>query len=172
MFFLRQLNHTILLHPSYFGAQLEDYLRQKLYEDVEGTCSGKHGYIIAVIKIDSIGEGKVLPSTGQARFRTTYTAVVMKPFKGEVVDGRVVNVNKMGFFAMVGPLQVFVSSHLVHADMKFDPNASPPCYRSNDEIIQKDSKVRIQIVGCRVEANDIFAIGTIKKDFLGQIRED
>jgi DNA-directed RNA polymerase II subunit RPB7 len=35
----------ILLHPSYFGAQLEDYLRQKLYEDVEGTCSGKHGYV-------------------------------------------------------------------------------------------------------------------------------
>ncbi len=37
------LTHTILLHPSYFGAQLEDYLRQKLYEDVEGTCSGKYG---------------------------------------------------------------------------------------------------------------------------------
>ena len=83
--------------------------------------------------------------------------------------------------------------------MKFDPNASPPCYRSKDEVIQKDTKVRIEIVGCRVEATDIvsrpahlgrrsrcriacedkrrqltgqFAIGTIKKDFLGQIRED
>ncbi|EIW68572.1 hypothetical protein TREMEDRAFT_71846 [Tremella mesenterica DSM 1558] len=172
MFFLRELTHTILLHPSYFGSQLEEYLRQKLYEDVEGTCSGKYGYIISVITITSIGEGKVLPGTGQARFKTTYTAIVMKPFKGEVVDGQVVNVNKMGFFAMVGPLQVFVSSHLVHADMKFDPNASPPCYRSADEVIQKDSKVRMQIVGCRIEANDIFAIGTIKKDFLGQIRDD
>ncbi|KGB75086.2 DNA-directed RNA polymerase II subunit RPB7 [Cryptococcus deuterogattii R265] len=144
MFFLRELTHTILLHPSYFGAQLEDYLRQKLYEDVEGTCSGKHGY----------------------------TAIVMKPFKGEVVDAKVVNVNKMGFFAMVGPLQVFVSCHLTHSDMKFDPSVSPPCYRSNDEIIQKDTKVRIQIVGCRVEANDMFAIGTIKKDYLGQIRDE
>jgi len=56
--------------------------------------------------------------------------------------------------------------------MKFDPNASPQCYRSNDEIIQKDTKVRIQLVGCRMEQNEIFAIGTIKKDFLGQIRED
>ena len=45
----------------------------------------------------------------------------------------------------------------MHADMKFDPNASPQCYRSasTDETIQKDTKVRIQIVGCRVEANDI-----------------
>lgn len=76
--------------------------------------------------------------------------------------------------------------------MKFDPSVSPPCYRSNDEIIQKDTKVRIQIVGCRVEANDMvslyhsnrapvasqtergvqFAIGTIKKDYLGQIRDE
>ncbi|TYJ58188.1 hypothetical protein B9479_001012 [Cryptococcus floricola] len=172
MFFLRELTHTILLHPSYFGAQLEDYLRQKLYEDVEGTCSGKHGYIISVVQITDIGEGKIMPSTGQAKFKTGYTAIVMKPFKGEVVDAKVVNVNKMGFFAMVGPLQVFVSCHLTHADMKFDPSVSPPCYRSNDEVIQKGTKVRIQIVGCRVEANDMFAIGTIKKDYLGQIRDD
>jgi DNA-directed RNA polymerase II subunit RPB7 len=48
-----------------------------------------------VIHISSIGEGKLLPGTGQARFKTNYTAVVMKPFKGEVVDGRVVNVNKV-----------------------------------------------------------------------------
>lgn len=108
----RELTHTILLHPSYFGAQLEDYLRQKLYEDVEGTCSGKHGYvfsfhslhrsdadmearyIISVITITDIGEGKIIPSTGQAKFKTRYTAIVMKPFKGEVVDAKVVNVNK------------------------------------------------------------------------------
>lgn len=120
----RQLSHTILLHPSYFGAQLEDYLQQKLYEDVEGTCSGKYGYvdwrwhvltaryIISVVTINDIGEGKVMPSTGQARFKCLYTAIVMKPFKGEVVDGKVTQVNKMGFFAMVGPLQVFVSSHV------------------------------------------------------------
>ena len=44
---------------------------------------------------------------------------------------------------------------LVHADMRFDPNASPQCYRSNDEVIQKDTRVRMQIVGCRIESNDI-----------------
>lgn len=62
-------------------------------------------------------------------------------------------------------------SQLVHADMKFDPNASPPCYRSADETIQSGSRVRMEIVGCRIEANDIFAIGTIKKDYLGQIQD-
>ena len=33
-------------------------------------------------------------------------AVVFRPFKGEVLDAIVTTVNKMGFFAEVGPLQV------------------------------------------------------------------
>jgi DNA-directed RNA polymerase II subunit RPB7 len=47
--------------------------------------------------------------------------------------------------------------------MKFDPNASPACYRSasSDEIIQPDTKVRMQLVGCRVEANDIVSYSTV-----------
>lgn len=39
--------------------------------------------------------------------------------------------------------------------MKFDPNASPPCFRSDAETIAKDTKVRMQLVGCRIEANDM-----------------
>lgn len=50
-----------------------------------------------MISINSIGEGKILHSTGQARFKTDYVAVVMKPFKGEVVDAKVVNVNKVSW---------------------------------------------------------------------------
>ena len=71
------------------------YLESKLYADVEGTCSGQFGYIIAVVTILNIGEGMVLPGSGQAEFITRYRAIVFKPFKGEVVDGVVNNVNKV-----------------------------------------------------------------------------
>ena len=39
-------------------------------------------------------------------FPIRYMAVVFRPFKGEVLDAVVTTVNKMGFFAEVGPLQV------------------------------------------------------------------
>ena len=39
-------------------------------------------------------------------FPMRYMAVVFRPFKGEVLDAVVTTVNKMGFFAEVGPLQV------------------------------------------------------------------
>ncbi|CDO69674.1 hypothetical protein BN946_scf184851.g62 [Trametes cinnabarina] len=165
----KELSHTILLHPSYFGPRMLNFLESKLYSDVEGTCSGEFGYIIAVVSILDIGKGMVLPGSGQAEFVTRYRAIVFKPFKGQVVDGVVNNVTKMGFLADVGPLTVFVSRQLIHPDMKFDPSSNPPSFASEDQIIEKNTRVRLKIVGTRVDATEIFAIGTIKEDHLGVI---
>ncbi|KAI0030626.1 hypothetical protein K488DRAFT_79534 [Vararia minispora EC-137] len=169
MFFIKELTHTILLHPSYFGPRMLQFLESKLYADVEGTCSGQFGYIIAVVSILDIGKGMVLSGSGQAEFVTKYRAIVFKPFKGEVVDGIVTNVTRMGFFADVGPLTVFVSNQLIHPDLRFDHNANPPAFASEDQTIEKGTKIRLKIVGTRVDATEIFAIGTIKEDHLGVI---
>ncbi|CAG8619474.1 11069_t:CDS:2, partial [Acaulospora colombiana] len=132
------------------------------------TCTGRYGYIIAVLdtmeSLD-ISKGKVIPSVGLAEFEVRYRAVVFKPFKGEVVDGVVSQVNKMGFFTDVGPLQVFVSSHLTPSDVTFD--AARQAYVGEEVTIEKGSHVRIKIVGTRFDATDIFAIGTIKDDYCG-----
>jgi DNA-directed RNA polymerase II subunit RPB7 len=80
---------------------MANHLESKLYADVEGTCSGRFGYIISVIGILDIGRGTVVSGTGmsgQAEFITRYRAIVFKPFKGEVVDGVVNNVTKVGAF--------------------------------------------------------------------------
>ncbi|RKO86648.1 RNA polymerase Rpb7, partial [Blyttiomyces helicus] len=108
----KELTHTIQLHPQYFGPNMRDFLQRRLYEEVEGKCSGRFGYIIAVINIQSIGTGVLQSSTGFAEFSIVYSGIVFKPFKNEVVDGVVTTVNKIGFFADVGPLQVFVSQHV------------------------------------------------------------
>lgn len=53
--------------------------------------------------------------------------------------------------------------------MKFDQNSNPPAYKTEDEdvIIQQDDEIRLKIVGTRVDATDIFAIGTLMDDYLG-----
>ena len=103
-----------------------------------------------------------------------FNAIVFRPFKGEVFDAVVTQVNKLGFFAQVGPLQVFVSKHLIPSDMKFDPQSQPAAYVSeiSDEQPQrvtKDSEVRLRVVATRIDASEIFAIGTIKDEYLGLV---
>ncbi|ORX57796.1 hypothetical protein BCR36DRAFT_344469 [Piromyces finnis] len=173
MFFLKNLTHTILLHPQYFGPNIQACLIRRLHDEVEGTCSGRFGFIISVIEITSISRGMLHPTSGFAEFKIEYKAIVFKPFKNEVVDGIVTSVNKMGFFVEVGPVTVFVSNHLIPEDMKFDPNSNPPSYISvgaeNQQRIANNVNVRLKIVGTRVDATEIFAIGTIKEDYLGCI---
>ena len=40
MFYHISLDHQIMLHPRYFGPQLMDTVKQKLFTEVEGTCTG------------------------------------------------------------------------------------------------------------------------------------
>lgn len=100
------------MEPKFLGPQLRDYLRLHLYRQVEGSCNGRYGYIVAIVAVDNIDSGIVQDSFGSVAFRVRYTAVVLKPYKNETVDATIGTVNKMGFFANVGPLQIFVSNHV------------------------------------------------------------
>jgi DNA-directed RNA polymerase II subunit RPB7 len=114
------LEHEILLHPRYFGPQLLDTVKQKLYTEVEGTCTGKYvssfehghqdldliiqlcymllfryGFVVAVTTIDNIGAGIIQPGQGFVIYPVKYKAIVFRPFKGEVLDAIVTQVNKV-----------------------------------------------------------------------------
>lgn len=89
MFFLQELEHTIYLHPSFFGPRIHEYLERQLIADREGVFNGR--YFIVCILNTSYSEGRVIPGTGQAEFTVHYKAVVWKPYKGEVVSSRVGN---------------------------------------------------------------------------------
>lgn len=42
------LEHEILLHPRYFGPNLLNIVKQKLFTEVEGTCTGKYAYLFVL----------------------------------------------------------------------------------------------------------------------------
>lgn len=70
-------------------------VKQKLYTEVEGTCTGKYGFVIAVTTIDNIGSGLIQPGQGFVVYPVKYKAIVFRPFKGEVLDAVVTQVNKV-----------------------------------------------------------------------------
>nr|CAD1831828.1 unnamed protein product [Ananas comosus var. bracteatus] len=156
MFFHIVLERNMQLHPRHFGPHLRDKLVSKLMKDVEGTCSGRHGFVVAITGVEEIGKGLIREGTGF----------------GEILEAVVTMVNKMGFFAEAGPVQIFVSNHLIPDDMEFQSGDMPNYTTSDGSVkIQKDSEVRLKIIGTRVDATEIFCIGTIKDDFLGVIND-
>lgn len=56
--------------------------------------------MIAVTTIDNIGAGFIQPGRGFVVYPVKYKAIVFRPFKGEVLDAVVTQVNKVSFREM------------------------------------------------------------------------
>lgn len=57
---------------------------------------------------------------------------------------------------------------LIPSEIKWDPNATPPQYTDNiDQMIEKGTHLRVKLIGTRSDVGSMFAIGSIKEDFLG-----
>ena len=60
------------------------------------------------------------------------------------------------------------SQQLIPAEIKWDPNATPPQYTDNsDQMIEKGTHLRVKLIGTRSDVGSMFAIGSIREDFLG-----
>lgn len=84
MFFLKDEERIVTLHPSFFGPNIQEYIKTQLFSEVEGQISGDY-FTIGVMDQIQISDGKVIPGTSFAEYTVHYRAVVWKPFKGEVV---------------------------------------------------------------------------------------
>lgn len=154
MFFVKDFTEKIHLSPNYLGPNIQALIKDYLLNKVEGSC-GHSGYVIAVLGIDEISEGKVMVD-GQTIFIVKYKALTLKPFKGEIVDANVVETNKLGIFVSIGPLTVFISNHQI------------PNFLLESEIT-KNSMLRLKIIGTKIDSTKIYAVGTLNDDSLGLI---
>ena len=65
----------------------------------------------------------------------------------------------MGFFAEAGPLQVFVSGHLIPEDFEYNQVDEPAFVSADEEVrIQQGTEVRLRIVGTRTDASEIVSL--------------
>lgn len=55
----------------------------------------RYGFVIAVTTIDNIGAGLIQPGQGFVVYPVKYKAIVFRPFKGEVLEAIVTQVNKV-----------------------------------------------------------------------------
>ena len=173
MFYVKTLEHEIVLEPMYFGSKLKATIVRLLKEEVEGLALATYGYVVSVIDVpeDRIKSGIIEYDSGDVCFTVEYTALLLRPFINEVLDAVVSQCNPLGFFAFVGPLRVFVSKHSMPEDMLNGFDGDRDAWISDDKevVISSGCGVRLKIKGRTVEQGNITAIGTIKDNYLGLI---
>jgi DNA-directed RNA polymerase II subunit RPB7 len=93
MFFVKKLRRDILLEPAFLSSKLKESVRRGIHEELEGQCLGKHGYIISILEIEDndIIPGLIDNDSGCVHVTVFYSAILLRPFKNEVLDTIVVS---------------------------------------------------------------------------------
>lgn len=133
--------------PSKFATDLKKTVYNALVSELEGKTDANFGVILAVIDVDNIGEGKVMPGDGSIYYNATYKILTFKPELHEIVEGEVVDTVEFGAFVRIGPLD-----GLVHISQIMDDFVS---YDSKNGIFSGKQTKRILKVGDKVRARII-----------------
>ena len=172
-FYKTDLIYEMLLSPQYFGPSMKTRIKDEVNKQVEGKCLGREGYVIAVtsVKDEDVDAGVVEYDTGCVAVNVRYAAILLRPFKNEVLDAIVDDVSELGVFTSVGPLHIFVSRHAMPEDLQNGFDADSDAWLSDDKEVEikKACVIRLRLLGVMCDTTQITAVGTIKDDFLGLI---
>ena len=176
MFFVKKLKRDIKLLPIHLGPKMKKKVEDQLRDEVEGKCLGNHGYVIFILSLGqfAIQPGKIDNDFGSVNMTVTYEAIMLRPFRNEVLDTVVFNAaDDNGFFTKVGPLEIYIHKYNMPEDMRFDNEKGDAWVSTDGEVeIREGSIVRLRILGVSVDAGQMSAMGTIKDAFLGQLPDE
>mmetsp|Transcript_9420 Transcript_9420/g.15223 ORF Transcript_9420/g.15223 Transcript_9420/m.15223 type:complete len:177 (+) Transcript_9420:84-614(+) len=171
MLFTLEMFAYLQVKPEVAGPGYHKYIQELLRMKVEGTVVDKCGLVLAVLKSEMVDQGKLQEGTGLILVPMRYFAEVLQPFKNEVIDCEVSEVNKIGFFAYHGPLQVFVTASCMPKGYTYSEEdvyaGGGPAYVSSTSQIKLGTAVRVRIIATKQEDQGLYAVGSINGDYLG-----
>ena len=165
-------SEDVIITPADLSKDLIKIAKVKLLERVTGICHPKYGYFIKVFAIGKLKNGLIMEGTGDIIFKIDYSAVLMRPFKGEICDGIIDTIlEEGGIFVKVGPMKVFIAMNDVQPNFTLDDKNL--CYSDEKKSIElrKDTRIRFRYTGIQFEENDFKPIGTIRDNYLGYIQD-
>ncbi len=96
---------TVRVPPTELGKDVNEVLLKQARQVYEGVMDEDTGVVIAVMKVDNIGEGKIVPGDGAAYFDADISLLAYKPKIQELVEGEITDVTEFGAFLRTGPLE-------------------------------------------------------------------
>jgi DNA-directed RNA polymerase subunit E' len=105
MFYRIKLKDHIRLPPDLFEKDLKEALLIRIKAKYDGYISKDVGIVIDVSKIESVGEGVLIPGDGAPYYEVDFELLSFKPELQEVVMGRIKDIADFGAFISLGPIE-------------------------------------------------------------------
>ncbi|XP_042028212.1 DNA-directed RNA polymerase III subunit RPC8-like isoform X2 [Salvia splendens] len=122
MFFLSEIEHTLMLPPHLLNRPLDEAIKEQLDLIFLDKVIDKHGLCVSVYDIRSISGGFILPGDGASTYTVKFRLVMFRPFVGEIIIARLKESTVDGLRLSLG----FFDDIYVPVPFLFSPNRNEP----------------------------------------------
>ena len=105
MFYVLEVEDYIHVEPKHFGLPTHEAVEKQLNESYVDKVNKELGFVIAVISIDKVEDGVIIPGDGAAFYRSLFKVLVWRPELHELVYGTIAEITSFGAFMQIGPAQ-------------------------------------------------------------------
>ncbi len=175
MYSVVTVRDVVRIPPKEFGAPLEKAAIAHLRKTSENVLDRDIGLMIAVIGIDEIGQGRLMPGDGATYHTVQYQVLVFKPIRGELVEGNVVELMDFGAFIRMGPLDGLCHVSQICDDfITQDTKGNTLLGKETGRTLSEGDQVRARITSISFESgNRSGKLGlTMRQPFLGKVGPD
>ncbi len=103
-----KLQAHVTIPPHSLRYNLQHVIQDRLTKSIRGKCTEENGFILSMKRIAEIKGGTLDKRNGSVHYNVDFIAQTLRPHIGDVVEAIVSRVLKIGIFADLGPLNIFV----------------------------------------------------------------
>lgn len=103
MFYILNVEDYVRVEPKHFGLPTHEAIEKQLNEDFADSIRKELGYVMAVLSVDKIEEGVLIPGDGAAYYNSKFRLLSWKPELHEIVFATVAEITNFGAFMQIGP---------------------------------------------------------------------
>ncbi len=105
MFYVVEVEDHIRVEPKHFGLPTREAIEKQLNESYVDKVNKELGFVIAVISVDKVEDGVIIPGDGAAFYKSHFKVLIWKPELHELVYGTIAEITTFGAFMQIGPAQ-------------------------------------------------------------------
>ncbi|PKU85844.1 DNA-directed RNA polymerase II subunit RPB7 [Dendrobium catenatum] len=142
------------------------------HKSTSEKTSKENGYCVAVTGISPISTMQIDHVSDQVLFPITFSYTAMKPCKGEILIGTIIEIKQNGIILQSGPMKNIFLSKIRMKDYEFRRSNEPMFLKVNElSYMKKGTKVRFRVLSVRwIRSKEEFNImATILGDYFGPI---
>ncbi|MCQ8903425.1 MAG: DNA-directed RNA polymerase [Methanothrix sp.] len=150
-----KLEGVVRIPPEDMGNPLNAAVEMALRTKYEARVDRTLGAIVAILGVDSIGEGRIIAGDGAVYYDVVFDAIVFKPEMQEVVEGEVVEIVKFGAFVSIGPFDGLLHvSQITDEYMAYDEKNARLVSKDTNKFLAEGDRVRARIIAVSLNEKD------------------